>query len=459
MDSLLAGGTIITMNPSREVIPDGAICVRDDRIHEVGPRIELARKYPDARSHDCSGRLIFPGLINTHNHLFQSLLKGLGDDMSREEWGLRVVIPSAINLKSLDVYAAARHACVESIKSGVTTMMDFTYGNPREPMANAVIQAFTETGVRGIVARAYVTKPIETEGPGSLLEDVDAALGDAERLIGEHNGPGARVSVALAPSMIWGVDRETLERTRALADRLGVLITTHVAETVSDAKFSMREHGMRELEFLERIGFLGPDVLAVHCVNCNERDIAILGAHDVKVSHNPSSNLYLGAGIAPIPQMLKAEITVGLGSDGPASNNCLNLIQTLKFAALIHKGNHRDPTVLTAGQVLAMATIDGAKALGLQEEIGSIEAGKKADIVVANVDGFSVTPLHNPVSALVYSALGHEPEMVLVDGQIVMAHQTVATVSEDEVLSQARVAAKSLARRAGTGPIPPGLNG
>ena len=449
-DTLLVGARILTVNAEREIIRDGAICVRKDRIHDVGPRMLIEERYPDALFQDVTGKTIVPGLINTHAHLFQTLLKGLGDDRSRTEWGVGVVRPSAVQLTGQEVYAAARHGCSESIRSGVTTLVDFAYGNPSEQLTEAVILAFEEIGMRGIVARGYVTASLHNGAQDTLLEDADEALADAERLIRAHNHRGGRVQVGFGPSMIWGVDERTLRLTRELADSLHVPITIHLAETRSDVDHALRTYGMSEAEFLEQIGFLGPDVLAVHCVHCSVEDIELLAAHDVKVSYNPISNMFLGTGAAPLPEMLDAGLTIGLGTDGAVSNNNLNMIQCMKFAALLAKGSGGDSAVLTRERVLEMATIEGARALGLDSEIGSIEPGKKADLVVMDLADFSVTPIHNAVSALVYSALGNEPEMVLIDGRIVMADRTLQTVSEVEVLREAERAAMDLAHRVET---------
>lgn len=450
MNRLLTHATVVTMNPRRDVINDGAVYISNDRIQDVGTTSELLAKYSHTEVIDCTDRVIIPGLVNTHTHLFQTLLKGLGDDRVLKDWFTCMTGPSAVQLTPADCYAAARHGCVESIKSGVTTLVDFMYAHPREHLTEAVIRAFEETGIRGIVARGYLTTGIEFGVPEPLVEQVDLALADARQLIHKYNKPDSRVQVGLAPCMIWAVDRETLEKTRKMANEEGVLVTIHVSETPFEIENSLQRFGMRDLQYMEHIGFLGPDVLAVHCVHCVERDIRILKLHDVKVSHNPCSNMYLASGFAPIPQMLLAGVTVGLASDGPASNNNHNMIHTLKFAALIHKGYHQDATIITAEKVLEMATIDGARAIGLEHEIGSIEQGKKADLVVLRFDNFFVTPVHNSISALVYSALGNEPEIVIIDGQVVMKDRSLQTVSEEQVMREAQLAADSLAERAGT---------
>ncbi|MFN8455948.1 MAG: amidohydrolase [Anaerolineae bacterium] len=450
MERLLSHATIVTMNPRREIIEDGAIYVSGERIGAVGLAADLQHKYPQAEVVDCTGRVIIPGMVNTHTHLFQTLLKGLGDDRPLTDWFTSMTTPSAVELTPEDCYAAALHGCVESIKSGVTTLVDFMYVHPRPGLTEPVIRAFEESGIRGFVGRGYLTAGAEFGVPTRLIEPLEVALADARRLIRQVNRPGGRVQVALAPCMIWGVDRETLEQTRRLADEEGALITFHVAETTFEIQTSLQRFGMRDLPYLEHLGFLGPDVLAVHCVECDNRDIRLLKLRDVKVSHNPCSNLYLASGFAPIPSMLVAGVTVSLATDGPASNNNMNLIHCLKFTALMHKGYHRDATIITAEKVLEMATIDGARAVGLDKEIGSIEPGKKADVVVLHFDNFFATPMHNPVSTLVYSALGNEPELVMIDGQVVMAGRVMQTVSEAQVMGLAAAAANGVSERAGT---------
>lgn len=449
-DRLLTNATVVTMNPDRDIVEDGAIYIDDDRIGAVGATTDLLQEYPDAEMMNCAGRVIIPGMINTHTHLFQTLLKGLGDDRVLKDWFTTMTGPSAVELTEDDCYAAALHGCVESIKSGVTTLVDFMYVHPRANLTDAIIRAFDESGIRGIVARGYTTTGADVGVPAPLIEDVDEALDDARRLIRRHNQAGARVQVGLAPCMIWTVDRDTLLKTRELADAEGALFTMHISETPFEIENSMQRFGMRDLQYLEHLGVLGPDVLAVHCVQCVPKDVRILKLRDVKVSHNPCSNMYLASGFAPIPDMLLAGVTVGLGTDGPASNNNHNMIQSLKFAALIHKGFHRDATIITAEKVLEMATIDGARAIGLENEIGSIEAGKKADLAILQFDNTFATPLHNPVSALVYSALGNEPETVIVDGRVVMRNRSTKTVSESDVMMLSQQAADGVAERAGT---------
>ncbi len=455
MSIILADGWLVTMNPRREVLDGACLLIEGDRIAAIGSRAGLAAQAPGAEIIELHGAIVIPGLVNTHTHLFQTLLKGLGDDMVLKKWFTCMTGPSAVELTEADVFAAALHGCIESIRSGVTTLVDFMYAHPRPGLTARVVEAFELSGMRGHVCRGFITAGAEFGIPAQLIEAPDAALADARREIERQNTPGGRVQVGIAPSMIWGLDTSVLRGTRALADETGALITTHVAETEFEIEQAKARFQCTDTEFLADIGFLGPDVLAVHCVQCSRRDLRILKHHDVRVSHNPCSNLYLASGVPPIPDMLASGITVGLGSDGPASSNNHSLFQAMKMAALMQKGVHRDPTVMTADKVLEMATIDGARACGLDGSVGSLEPGKKADIAVVGIDHPAMAPVHDPVSALVYSALGHEVTHVFIDGRPVMRDGRILTVDERAALSASRRAADALTKRAGTGPRRP----
>ena len=451
MSILLADGWLVTMNPRRDVLDGASLLIEGDRIAAIGTKASLLATAPEAEVVDLGGAIVIPGLVNTHTHLFQTLLKGLGDDMVLKKWFTCMTGPSAVELTAEDVFAAALHGCIESIRSGVTTLVDFMYAHPRPGLTQKVVEAFELSGMRGHVCRGFITAGAEFGIPPQLIETPDAALADARAQILRQNKPGGRVQVGIAPSMIWGLEEAVLRGTRALADETGALITTHVAETDFEIEQSRARFQCTDTEYLSEIGFLGPDVLAVHCVQCSRRDLRILKHHDVRVSHNPCSNMYLASGVPPIPDMLASGITVGLGSDGPASSNNHSLFQAMKMAALMQKGVHRDPTIMTADKVLDMATIDGARACGLDHLVGSLEPGKKADIAVVGIDHPAMAPVHDPVSALVYSALGHAVTDVFIDGRPVMRQGRVLSVDEAGAMARSRRAADTLTARAGTG--------
>jgi len=447
--TVLARATVVTMDPARRVLIDGAVAF-SDRLLAVGPTSEVLAAYPGADVIDCADRLVLPGLINTHTHLFQTLLKGLGDDRVLSDWFLTMTGPSAVQLTDEDCYAGALHGCAEALTTGTTTLLDFMYVHPRAALGDAVAAALSDIGIRGVMARGYMTAGSDVGAPPELVQPLDAALADAQRLIDRWNRPGSRVTVGLAPCMSSTVDEPTLRETRALADQTGALVTMHLAESPFDVEESVRRFGMRDIPFASRTGLLGPDLLAVHCVQVDAHDLDLLQQTDTKVSHNPCSNLYLGSGFAPIPAMQRRGITVGLASDGPASSSNHSMLQAMKFGALIHKGVHQDPEIMTAEKALEMATIDGARALGLQDEIGSLEVGKRADLLVLDMSNLCVTPLHAAVSSLIYSQRGDEVKQLYVDGQLVVDGGSLTTFFEREIGARSAAAAEALASRAGT---------
>jgi 5-methylthioadenosine/S-adenosylhomocysteine deaminase len=447
---VLAGATVVTMDAERRVLPDGAVAFSDAGILAVGPTPEVLAASPGAEVVDCTGRLVTPGFVNTHTHLFQTLLKGLGDDRVLSDWFLTMTGPSAVELTPEDCYAAALHGCAEALTTGTTTLLDFMYVHPRPGLGDAVASAMDDVGIRGVMARGYMTAGTDVGAPPELVQPLDDALADAERLIRARNRPGSRVTVGLAPCMSWTVDEPTLRETRALADATGALVTMHLAESPFDVEESLRRFGMRDVPFAGHTGLLGPDLLAVHCVQVDDTDLDLLQETGTKVSHNPCSNLYLGSGFAPVPAMHRRGITVGLASDGPASSSNHSMLQAMKFAALLHKGVHRNPEVMTAEKALEMATIDGARALGMADSIGSLEVGKRADVVVLDLDNLCASPVHAAVSSLVYSHRGDEVERVYVDGRPVVSGGVLTTVAEADVRARSTAAATALAARAGT---------
>lgn len=448
-DLLLGSGTVLTMDPERRIVADGAVLVRDGRIAAVDTMATLSAAHPSARRIDARGGVILPGFVNTHTHLFQGLLKGPGDDRPLYRWLKEMTAPAARALTEEHCEAAALNGAVEALRSGATTIVDFMYAHPRPQLTDAVIRGLEATGIRALVARGFVTQGVELGIPAELIEPVDAALSDVARLRAMTADPERRVRVGIAPCLLWMVDEDALRATRAYADTEGLLVTYHLAETSFEVDVANRTYGCSETAFLERIGFLGPDLLAVHCTRLDDEEIARLADHDVKVSHNPVSNMYLASGVAPVPAMLDAGLTVALATDGPASNNNQNMLQVLKYAALLQKVAHEDAEALTAEAVLEMATIGGARAIGLEREIGSLEVGKRADIIVISLDDPFIAPVHDPVSSIVYAAVGNEVRTVLIDGELVLDEGAPVRIDQAAVLGRAVRAAEDLATRAG----------
>ncbi len=448
MNMLITHATLVFAGPLGRLVEDGYLRISHGRIAEVGTGSVL----PAAGEHeiDARGRVVFPGLINTHTHLFQTLLKGLGADLQLYDWLSFMIAPCADHLTEEDCYLGALLGCLEGIKSGTTTFVDFMYPHPKPYLSDAVIRGFRRVGVRGILARGICDNAPEPGFQRQWIQPTEMAMDDCERLLREHAGEPL-LDIWMAPCTITLASPEAFRRTRLLADRYGARITAHLSEVPFEVNWAHEHFGCSEMEYLASTGFLAPDVVAVHCIKVTERDIEILARQGVSVSHNPVSNMYLAHGVAPVPQMLQAGINVALATDGAASNNNMDYIEDLKIASLLHKVHTENPKVIDATRVLEMATIRAAQAIGKGDELGTLEVGKQADLFICDFDHhISGIPNYDPVATLVYAASSECVRTVMVGGELIMQEGKVLTVSDyDEVLQQARRAAIDLVRRAG----------
>ena len=448
MKKLLKNATVVTVDKERRVLFGEDVLIDGDKIAAVGG--VLPQDAAGAQVVDCTGKILFPGFVNTHNHLFQTLLKGLGDDMVLSDWLRTMTFPAASHLLPEDTYVAAKLGCMEGIRSGITTMLDYMYPHPREGLSDGVIQAYKELGIRGIFGRGCMDTGFEFGVCEAITQQTDAIEKDLVRLFDTyHNTENGRIKIWVAPAALWSNSERNLKMLWEVANHYQSGFTVHVSETPFDRASTEQLHGCAGTDCLEKLGILGPNVLMVHCVYLNDKDIRRSQYYDLKVSHNVTSNMYLSSGVAPIPKMLSAGITVSLGVDGAASNNGQDMLELMKSTALLQKVSTLDPTVITAEKVLEMATIDGARALGLESEIGSLEVGKKADIVVFDpYRSPKSIPMHNPVSTLVYSSTMQDIETVLVDGEFVMKDGLITAVPDERAfLHQAQKTADDLASR------------
>ncbi|MFQ6084662.1 MAG: amidohydrolase [Candidatus Bathyarchaeia archaeon] len=421
--------------PTR-VIKDACVVVEGNRIIDVGKE-RLKKKYPRYEKIEAGDGMVIPGLLNAHTHAAMTLMRGTADDMTLEEW-LGKIWPIERGLRKHDVYIGTLLACLEMIRSGTTCFNDMYF------FMDAVVKAIGESGMRGVVAYPLIELGDESRGEKDLRE--------GERVVRRFHRRYGRVLCSFGPHAPYSCSPRFLCKVRELADRYGVTIHTHLAETKGERSdvekaFHLRLGGRTITEFLDEIGFLGDNVLAAHCVWLTEDDVAILAKRGVSVAHNPVSNMKLADGIAPVPKMLAKGVRVGLGTDGAASNNSLDMFEAMKTVALIHKVVLGDPTMVTAPQALGMATVDGAEALHL-DDLGSIRKGKKADLVILDLKRPRLTPLHHPVSQIVYAARGSDVETVVIDGKLVMEDRRVLTVDEGDVLEEAERVSNALLERA-----------
>ena len=448
MDIIIDGGTIVTLNKKRAIIQNGALAIENGRIIAVGKSDEIKKLGKPKELINAQGMAIIPGLINLHSHVFQTLLKGIGDDMKLLDW-IRNLQPMVRSFSAEDMYVATLLASIEMIKSGTTSCLDFMSLN-QPGFVDQEIRGFREMGLRATVGRTVLDTGEELGLAKESIQPWPLAIKDCERLVTQYNGVEAgKIKIMIGITTTWLCTEEAMRATREFATKHKIGLTLHVGETMDERDISLKNHGVPEIEYANSLGILGPDVIAAHCVWVTEKEMEILKTSGVSVAHNPESNMYLGSGIAPIHQMLSKGINVGLACDGAASNNNQDMFEAMRFAALLQKVNALDPTVIKATNLLEMATLNGAKALGLEHEIGSLEVGKKADVVLVDLRRPNTTPVYSAVSNLVYCANGDNVDTVIIDGELIMENKILKKTEEDKILRLGQETALNLIRKSG----------
>ena len=426
VDLLVLGGTIVTMDKTRRIIDNGGIAISNSRIVAVGPCAEIERAYTSRQQVNAAGKVITPGLINGHTHVPMVLFRGLADDLDLQEWLTKYIFPAeAKNVTEEFVRVGARLGLAEMIRGGTTTYCDMYY------FEDAIADETAKAGVRGVLGETIIDFPVADNKTNA------EGMAYVERFVARWKGHELIVP-AIAPHAPYTVSEEHLKAVRVFSDRTGVPIVTHVSETKREVDDSVKAKGASPVVYLDRIGFLNDRVIAAHMVWPQGTDIAILKRHGVGVVHNPQSNMKLASGVAPVPQMMKENLPVGLGTDGPASNNDLNMWEEMDTVAKLHKVFTGDPKVISAQQAFELATIRGAQALHLEKEIGSLETGKRADLLVIDRDTLNQIPLYNVYSDLVYATKASDVETVIINGRIVMRNRRLLTLNETAVKNDAR---------------------
>ena len=422
-DIVINNGTILTLDSKNSILENGFLCIRGDSIFKIGtgnPTSFKAEKIIDA-----GGGLILPGLVNCHTHAAMSLFRGLADDLPLMEWLNNYIFPAESKMDAEFVYTGTLLALAEMIMSGTTTFCDMYL------FEDEVAKAARKAGVRCLVGEVLYDFPSPNYG------SVEKGLEYTESLIQKwHNDP--MVSIAVEPHSLFTCSPKLLTASNELALKYNVPLIIHVAETLTEVNEIKKKYGKTPVKHLDSLGLLGPYLIADHCVHLEAPDIKTMAAHGVKVVHNPESNMKLASGIAPVPEMLARGLTVGLGTDGCASNNNLDLFSEMDTAAKLHKVNMLDPTVMNSITVLRMATIQGARALGLQDITGSLEVGKKADVIVIDTHKPHLTPMYNATSHLVYAARGSDVRHSIINGQPVMEDRKLLTLDLAEIIARAR---------------------
>ncbi len=424
-DIVIHNGSVITMNSKVDMINNGVLCIKNDTLAKIEPH-ENHTPLPEGKKIiDAQGGIIMPGLVNTHTHLPMALFRGLADDLPLSVWLNEHIFPAESNhIHPESVRLGALLSGAEMLLSGTTTCCDGYF------YEDNVAAAVNDIGMRAILGQGVIDFP--APGVSKPEDNVDNAI----RFIQKWKN----ISPLITPSMFchspYTCSEVTLKKAKDAADANGVLFQIHTAETKDEYVSIQTKHHTTPVKYLDKIGIIDQNTLLVHAVWLDNDDIEIMANRRASVSHNPESNMKLASGIAPVPALLKAGVTVGLGTDGCASNNNLDLFSEMDTAAKLHKVNTMDPTVMDAVTVLKMATIDGAKSLGLQDIIGSLEVGKKADVIIIDTRKPHLIPVYNPVSHIVYAAKGSDVQDVIVDGKVLLKNRKLLTVDMEDILGK-----------------------
>ncbi|MBU0680079.1 MAG: amidohydrolase [Proteobacteria bacterium] len=432
--SLLVCGTVLTMDDERSIIKGGAVAVAGDSIHEIGNRDDLVAKYAGARILEVDRGLVMPGLVNVHTHASMALLRGLADDLPLMTWLQEHIFPVEAKLSGELVYQGALLSAMEMIKSGTTSFCDMYL------FAKDVARAAEKSGMRAWIGEVLYDFPSPNYGElnqGFIYLD--------EMFDRYENHP--LVTVTVDPHAVYTCSPDLLVRLKEKAVDRGSRYVVHLSETTSEVQGALKQFGKTPVQHLEGLGLLDHSVLAAHCVVVNAEEIALLAERGVKIAHCPESNMKLASGVAPIAAMRSALLDVGLGTDGAASNNDVDMFGEMDMAAKLQKVHTLDPTALPAADVLQMATLGGARCLAAEQMIGSLAVGKKADIIVLDLDQPHLTPMYNVTSHLVYAARGGDVVHSVIDGRIIMENRRLLSMDEVEVLAHCRELAHKLTGR------------
>jgi 5-methylthioadenosine/S-adenosylhomocysteine deaminase len=429
-DILVSNGTVLTMDSKDTQLRNGVVAIEKDKIIAVGHMDEFST-WKASRIIDARGGIIMPGLVNAHTHASMTCFRGLADDLPLMTWLNEHIFPAESKLDYNKVYYGALLACAEMILSGTTCFCDMYL------FEDAVAGAAKEAKIRAVVGEVLYDFPSPNYGP------IEKGFAYTENLIKKWKDDPL-ITIAVEPHTPYLCAPDLLKRASSLSEDYNLPIVIHVSETEIEVSNSQDQHGLTPIGFLADLQILSPNLLACHCVVLTDEDIALLKRYDVKVAHMPESNMKLASGISPVPKLLKEGVCVGLGTDGSASNNNLDLFLEMDTAAKLHKVNTFDPTVMDANTVLKMCTIEGARALGLGDLTGSLEPGKKADLIIIDTHKPHLTPMYNPVSHIVYAVRGSDVTTSIINGEVVMEDRKLMTIDIEKAMKDVNTIAKEI---------------
>jgi 5-methylthioadenosine/S-adenosylhomocysteine deaminase len=448
-DLIIANGYVVTMDPHRQIYADGAVAIEGRNIVAVGRTRDVLGKHRAAHVIDASGKLVIPGLIDGHNHAFQYLSKGIGDDVDIMTWLYKRVYPYETHVTAEEAYVGALGNYVQMIKSGTTCFND-----PGGYHVDSLAQAALDVGIRGILNRS--TRDIADQGapvPEKLFEDLETNLVQGEAAVNKWNDSAdGRLRCWFSLRYVFNVSDDLCRGIKQLADKHGVGIHAHAAAVEGENEAIEERFGKRSLERFYDLGLFGPNLYLVHMGYPNEREIDWLKTHDVKVAHCPSASMHGAYGVVGnqmMKQMIDRNLTISLGTDSATAGRYLDMVRVMYLAACAHRDQFADATIMGAYKALEMATIQGARACLWEREIGSLETGKRADVVVVDMSGLRWHPNLDPVRSFIYAADGDDVETVIIDGKVVMQDRVILTVDEDKVTRDVIKAGRAWIERSG----------
>ena len=429
-DLIVEGSYVVTMDENQSVIKDGAVAIKDGLIIALASTADINSQYTAAEHIKGDNRIVMPGLVNGHSHAAMTLLRGVADDMALMEWLNNYIFPAEVEFVDPDfVRIGTELACWEMIRGGTTTFVDMYY------FPDVVAEVVESCGMRALVSATV----IDQRSPDA--ENASDSIRKGVEFISRWKNKNSRITPIFGPHANYTLNADQLKATRAAANEAGVAISIHMSESPFELQYSKDTFGMTSIEFFESIGFLDGQTIAAHVVWPTEAEIPILAERRVGVIHNPSSNMKIASGVSPVTEMLRAGVLVGLGTDGAASNNDLDMWEEMRLAAFLQKVDRMDPEVLSAQTVLTMATSGGAEAIGLRDQIGALSVGMKADLIQVSFDDVHFVPTYDVISHLVYVADEQDVATVIVDGKVLMRDQLILTVDTQRVTQEARALA------------------
>ncbi len=439
--TLIKNAYVISMNAKREVYNNGSILIEGDSIKAIG-KIDEELLSENTEIIDAKGKIVLPGLINTHVHLSQQLGRGIADDVDLLTWLRERVWPYESSFDYEASLVSSTACCIEMIKSGVTTFLE-----SGGQYVEAMVEAVKNTGMRAALSKSVMDEGIGL--PNNWIKTADEEIETQKELYDKYNNTAdGRVKIWFGLRTVFNNSDELILKTKKIADELKTGIHMHIAEIAAENDYVKSNRGNSTVEHLHKLGALGPNLLAVHTVWLTDREIDLFRLYDVKVSHNPAAAMKVVLGFARIPEMLEKGISVSIGTDGAPSNNRMDMMREMYLTSLIHKGRTLNPKIVPAEQILEMATINGAKCAMLENEIGSLEVGKKADLIILNPNTLHSIPLHDPIANIVYTMSSENVESTMCNGQWLMKNREILVLNENELIEKVKEKSEEIKNRA-----------